>query len=96
MTVNSEKFKELLELKPLLTPRLAPRLRPFAKVIYYVLTGLLLIGVLASFVDLFRAGFSFFILELFLIAVSLVIVRMFSEYLAADKTAEKPEQKASN
>ncbi len=99
MTLNVEQLKEVLSLKPVLIKKLAPMLRPFAKAIYYVLSGLLLIGILASFVDLFRAGFSFFILELALIIVALAIVRMFSEYLVSDKaaaeTAEKTEQKAS-
>lgn len=74
-------LQQFLTLEPVLTVSMAPKLKPYAKAIYFVLVFVLVLAVFGAFVSLFKNGFTVFLLELILIVVNFVIVRMFCEYL---------------
>lgn len=73
-------FKELLTLdKPVLTNTLGPRLRPYAKIVYYVFAVILAVMLLGSLTLLVKP--TVFLLTLVLLVIDFVILRMFCESL---------------
>ena len=78
-----EKLKPMLELEPIFINKLAGKLKPRVKIIYYILSVLCLLGILNAFVTLFDkdGGLSMFIIKTLLVCVNFVVARMFSEYL---------------
>ena len=81
-------FKDLLDIEnPVLTETLAPKLAPFAKIVY-------LIGLVVMAISCFRlignllsgTNFSIFLFDLLMLVASFAIFRMFCEYLAAAKS----------
>ena len=79
---KENKFKKLLDLDPIFTAKFGPKLKPYAKYVYYILSGILAIALLGAFVHLFVGGLTAFIIDVLLIAVDFIVVRMFAEYLA--------------
>ena len=77
-------LKPLLTLEPIFIGKLSKKLKPYARVLYYVLTIILAVMLIKALADLFTVGFSAFVVEVALIAIYFVIVRMFAEYLAND------------
>ena len=77
-------MQQFLTLEPVLTTGIGPKLKPYAKAIYFVLMFVLALAVLGALVSLFKNGFTVFLLELVLIMVNFVIIRMFCEYLNKD------------
>ena len=78
-----ETFKNLLDLeKPILTEKLAPKLAPFAKIIYLVALVIIGLGVIGSLGILF-SNLSLFLVTLLMLVAEFAIVRMFCEYLAS-------------
>ena len=76
-----ELFQNFMNLeKPVLTEKLAPKIAPYAKIIYLVVLLLLGLSVLTSLGILFISPFAF-IGTLFFIVVEFLLVRMFCEYL---------------
>ena len=77
-------FKNLLDLeKPVLTEKLAPKLAPFAKIIYLVALVFIAFGVIGSLGLLISGDISLFLATLLMLVAEFAIVRMFCEYLAA-------------
>ena len=78
-----EKLKPMLGLEPIFINKIAAKLKPRAKLVYYVLSVLCLLGILNAFVTLFDkdGGLSMFIIKLLLACINFVVARMFSEYL---------------
>ena len=83
-------FKDLLNIEnPILTETLAPKLAPFAKIIYLIGVGLMalfcvrLIGGLLS-----GSNFSVFLFDLLILVAEFALVRMFCEYLFASKSGK--------
>ena len=80
-----ELFKNLMNLdQPILTQNLAPKIAPYAKIIYLLALVLLGISVLGSLGLLLGNPFAF-IGTLFFILVEFALVRMFCEYLTSVK-----------
>ena len=78
-----ELFKNLMNLdQPILTEKLAPKIAPYAKVIYLVALVILGISALSSLGLLLVNPFAF-IGTFFFILVEFAIVRMFCEYLTS-------------
>ncbi|MBQ3695778.1 MAG: hypothetical protein II938_02260 [Alphaproteobacteria bacterium] len=86
-----ETFKNLLDLeKPVLTEKLAPKLAPFAKLIYFVglvLMALFAIRLIAALLN--GENFSIFLFDLLMLVAEFAVVRMFCEYLAASAPKAK-------
>ena len=84
-------FKNLLNLdKPVLTEKLAPKLAPFAKIIYLIgliLMTLFCVRLLASLLS--GGDFSLFLFDLLMLIAEFAVIRMFCEYLAASAPKEK-------
>ena len=79
-------FKNLLDLEePVLTKALAPKLAPFAKIVYIVGLILMILRLIKSV--LYFADFPVFLFELLMVIVEFAILRMFCEYLTS--TSEK-------
>ena len=77
-----ETFKNLLNLdKPVLTEKLAPKLAPFARLIYIV--GLVLMTLRLVKAVFYFGDFSVFLFELLMLIAEFAILRMFCEYLAS-------------
>ena len=77
-----EFLKNLMNLdKPVLTEKLAPKIAPYAKIIYLV--ALLILGLTTlSILGLLFAGYLFaFLGAFFWVLVEFALVRMFCEYL---------------
>ena len=80
-----ELFKNLMNLdKPILTQKLAPKIAPYAKIIYLVVLVILGLSALSS-VRLLLISPLAFIGAFFLILVEFTLVRMFCEYLTSVK-----------
>ncbi len=83
--MDKEKLKavghELSILEPVLITKLGPKLKPYIRIIYFVLMGLLALTTLGAIVHLFTAGITMFIFELVVLFIEFVIVRMFCEYV---------------
>ena len=76
-----EIFKNLMNLdQPVLTQKLAPKIAPYAKIVYLVVLVILGISALGSLGLLLTNPFAF-VGTLFFILVEFAIVRMFCEYL---------------
>jgi hypothetical protein len=76
-----EKLKPMLELEPIFINKLAGKLKPRAKIVYYVLLALCVLSALGAIVSLFRSGVSAFVINTLVTVISFVVARMFSEYL---------------
>ncbi|MDR2902778.1 MAG: hypothetical protein LBU87_06725 [Lactobacillales bacterium] len=75
--------KELVTLdKPVFVEMFEPKIKPYAKIIYYVFSVLLALGLLGSIATLFRGAFSAALISIIFILLDFVILRMFCEYLA--------------
>ena len=84
-------FKNLLDLeKPVLTEKLAPKLAPFAKIIYFVALIFIAFAVIGSLGLLISGDISLFLATLLMLVAEFAIVRMFCEYLAS--TAPKAKK----
>ena len=79
--VKENKFKKLLDLEPLFTEKLAKKLKPQAKILYYVLSVVLALALLGSLFSITTDGPAVFLVKVALIMVFFVVVRMFAEYL---------------
>jgi len=79
--VKENKFKKMLDLEPIFINKFGPKMKAKAKLIYYILCGILAIYALGVLVSLFTSGFTTFIVSAILLAVNFVVVRMFAEYL---------------
>ena len=75
-------FKKLLTLEPIFINKLTPKLKPFIKPVYWVLTFILALGLLVAIVDLFRVGVYAFVIEAALACLYFIVVRMFAEFIA--------------
>ena len=84
-------LKNLLNLDtPVLTEKLAPKLAPFAKVIYIVglvLMALFAIRLIASLLN--GGNLSIFLFDLLMLVAEFAVMRMFCEYLAASAQKAK-------
>ena len=77
-----EIFKNLMNLdKPILTEKLAPKIAPYAKIIYLVVLLVLGLTTISSLGMLFLGNVGFFLATIFWVIVEFAIVRMFCEYL---------------
>ena len=80
-----ELFQNLMNLdKPILTQKLAPKIAPYAKIIYLVVLVVLGLSTLSS-LGLLLVNPLAFIGAFFLILVEFLLVRMFCEYLTSVK-----------
>ena len=85
-----ETFKNLLNLDtPVLTEKLAPKLAPFAKIVYYVALVFIAFGVIGTLGLLISGDFSLFLATMLMLVAEFAIVRMFCEYLAASAPKAK-------
>ena len=81
-----EIFKELMNLdKPILTEKLAPKIAPYAKIIYLVVLLVLALTTISSLGLLLLGNVMLFVGTIFWIIVEFVLVRMFCEYLTSVK-----------
>ena len=81
-----EIFKELMNLdKPILTEKLAPKIAPYAKIIYLVVLLVLALTTISSLGLLLLGNVMLFLGTIFWIIVEFVLVRMFCEYLTSVK-----------
>lgn len=79
-----ELLKNLMNLdKPILTKDLAPKLAPFARIIYIVALVILGIAALGALRLLLIMELSSFVLALLGIGAEFAIIRMFCEYLTS-------------
>ncbi len=86
-----ETFKNLLNLDtPVLTEKLAPRLAPFAKIVYIIGLVIIAFGVIGTLGLLFRGDISLFLVSLLMVVAEFAIIRMVCEYLAS--TAPKAKK----
>ena len=75
-------FKNLMNLdQPILTEKLAPKIAPYAKVIYLVILVILGLTTISSLGMLLIGNVAVFIVSIFWVIVEFLIVRMFCEYL---------------
>lgn len=75
-----EKLKPMLELEPIFINKLAGKLKPRAKVVYYLLLVLCILSALGALFSI-KDGLSVFIIKTLLAGINFVVARMFSEYL---------------
>ena len=81
-----EIFQNLMNLdKPILTEKLAPRIAPYAKIIYLVVLIILGLTTISSLGMLLLGNIGFFLATIFWVIVEFAIVRMFCEYLNSAK-----------
>ncbi len=79
-----ELLKNLMNLdKPILTKDLAPKLAPFARIIYIIALIILAVATLGALRLLLEMYLSSFILAILGICAEFAIVRMFCEYLTS-------------
>ena len=77
-----EILKNLMNLdKPVLTEKLAPKIAPYAKIIYLVILVILGLTTISSLGMLLLGNVGLFLAGIFWIVVQFAIVRMFCEYL---------------
>lgn len=78
-------FKELLDIEnPVFTNGLAPKLAPFAKIIYIIGLVLMVIFCMRMIGGLLSgSNFSVFLFDLLMLVAEFAVVRMFCEYLAS-------------
>lgn len=77
-----ELFQNLMNLdQPILTQKLAPKIAPYAKIIYLVILLILALTTISSLGMLLMGNIGFFLAAIFWIIVQFAIVRMFCEYL---------------
>ena len=77
-----EIFENLMNLeRPVLTEKLAPKIAPYAKIIYLVVLIVLALTVISSIGLLLLGNVGVFLAAIFWVAVQFAIVRMFCEYL---------------
>ena len=77
-----ELFQNLMNLdKPVLTEKLAPKIAPYAKIIYLVVLVVLGLTTISSLGMLLLGNVGFFLATIFWVVVEFAIVRMFCEYL---------------
>lgn len=77
-----EILKNLMHLdKPVLTEKLAPKIAPYAKIIYLVVLVVLGLTAISSLGMLLLGNIGFFLATIFWVIVEFAIVRMFCEYL---------------
>ena len=78
-------FKELLDIvNPVFTNGLAPKLAPFAKIIYIIGLVLMVIFCMRMIGGLLSgSNFSVFLFDLLMLVAEFAVVRMFCEYLAS-------------
>ena len=77
-----ELFQNLMNLdKPVLTEKLAPKIAPYAKIIYLVVLVVLGLTTISSLGMLLLGNVVFFLATIFWVVVEFAIVRMFCEYL---------------
>jgi len=80
--MNKEMLKDLLDLKTaVFVPKFAAQLKKYNKLIYYVGLFFIFLMVLQSLLTLIVGAISVAILELAWSFISLVIIRMFCEFL---------------
>ena len=83
-------LKKLLDLEtPILTESLAPKLAPFAKIIYLVALIFIALGIIGSLGLLISGDISLFLATLLMLVAEFAIVRMFCEYLTASTPKKK-------
>ncbi|MBQ8250364.1 MAG: hypothetical protein IJY92_00445 [Alphaproteobacteria bacterium] len=79
--MNKEELKKYLELgEPIFTEKYAPKLAPYAKIIYLIGLVILAISLLGAVVTLF-SNFAAAILTVIAVVVEFVLFRMFCEFL---------------
>ena len=77
-----ELFRNLMNLdQPILTEKLAPKIAPYAKIIYLVILVILGLTTISSLGMLLIGNVAVFIVSIFWVIVEFLIVRMFCEYL---------------
>ena len=77
-----EIFKHLMNLdKPVLTEKLAPKIAPYAKIIYFIVLVILALTTLSSLGMLLSGYVIGFLGAILGVVVEFAIVRMFCEYL---------------
>ena len=77
-----ELFKNLMNLdQPVLTQKLAPKIAPYAKIIYLLVLLILALTTLSSLGMLFSGYIIGFLGAIFGVIIEFTIVRMFCEYL---------------
>ena len=77
-----EFLKSLMNLdQPILTQKLAPKIAPYAKIIYLVTLVILSITVISSLGLLLLGNVVLFVASIFGVIVQFAIIRMFCEYL---------------
>ena len=87
----NEIVKNLMNLdKPVLTEKLAPKLAPFAQIVYIVGLVIIALAVLSSLKLLFAGEISLFLIALVGGLAEFALLRMFCEYLAS--TAPKAKK----
>ena len=91
MSGVKQTFKNLMDLdKPVLTDAVAPKLAPFAKVIYFVGLALMTLFCIRLIASLLNGGnISVFFFDLLMLVAEFAVVRMFCEYLAASAPKAK-------
>ena len=84
-------FKNLLDLeKTVLTEKLAPKLAPFAKIVYVIGLILMTLFFVRLMASLFVGGdFSVFLFDLLMLIAEFALIRMFCEYLASSDNKSK-------
>ncbi len=81
-----EIFQNLMNLdQPVLTQKLAPKIAPYAKIIYLVVLVILALTTISSLGMLLMGNVFFFLGFIFGVIVEFAIVRMFCEYLTSAK-----------
>jgi len=81
--------KKFLDVEqPVLTEKLAPKLAPIAKIVYWLGLVLMVLRLLETF-SYFK-NFSVFLLDLLILVAEFALLRMFCEYLAS--TAPKAKK----
>ncbi|MGN0919403.1 MAG: hypothetical protein ACI4OR_01400 [Alphaproteobacteria bacterium] len=79
-----ELFKNLMNLDtPVLTEKLAPKIAPYAKIIYLVILVILGLTTISSLGMLLMGNIGVFLVAIFWVVVQFAIVRMFCEYLTS-------------
>ena len=77
-----EIFKNLMNLEqPVLTQKLAPKIAPYAKIIYLIILVILGLMVVSSLGMLLIGNVGIFLSMIFSVIVEFIISRMFCEYL---------------
>jgi len=79
--VKENKFKKLLTLEPMFINKLAPKLKPIIKPIYYVFSVILALLLLSTLFAVGQLGFGGFIVSAAMICLDFVILRMWAEYV---------------